>query len=336
MNHFRELESHRRPVLQLFRRLLRHGGQFEEARPVIVGEFRKWKGLMSSYKARERILDGYHWEEVLRRAIVDDEPGLLKDIEDRIHVYKQEMERRQNVKSGLVQRNQRHKGPKDPLQNYNKPPEGMQLRILQEENKRLTYKRRVLRNSADRLSKKVDLDELYMDVFLIPEYRRQREMSIMNTRRSRDMAKPPTARITNVTTPIGPFSLLQVVGYKQSSILGMRIRKALADKRQQKIAKLEEYLTYARQQAQWEKEVEKSRKHLETLTTQWCQPIEDALVRMKRGIDRDRNRFLNYRKIIIRRKKMLQPVLARRHENKIKQWQNYNPPPLHPFNKSYK
>ncbi|KAA8905453.1 hypothetical protein TRICI_005299 [Trichomonascus ciferrii] len=291
---------------------------------------------MSSYKARERILDAYHWEDVLRRAIIDDEPALLKDIEERIHAYEEEVKRRPGVKSKPVHRNQRHKGPQDPLQNYNKPPEGVQLRMLQEDNKRLTYKRRVLRNFPDRLSKKVELDELYMDIFLIPEYRRQREMSIMNTRRMREMAKPPASRITHVTTPIGPFSLLQVSGYKQSPILGMQVRKALSDKRQQKIAKLEEYLKYAKQQAVWEKEIEKSRKHLETLTKQWCEPIEDAIARMKRGLERDRNRYLTYRKVLIRRKQMLQPILAKRHENKIKQWQNYNPPPLHPLSKRYK
>lgn len=331
MNHFRELESHRRPVLQLFRRLLRHGGQFADARPAIVGEFKKWKGLMSSYKARECILDGYHWEDILRRTIVNKEPKLLKSIEDRIYVYNKEVERQRNVKTEPVQRNQRHKGPKDPLENYNKPPEGLQLHMLQEDNKRLTYKRRVLRNFTDRVSKKVELDELYMDIFLIPEYRHQRKTSIMNSRRNREMAKPPTARITNVTTPIGPFSLLQVVGHRQSPVLGMRVRKALADKRQQKIAKLEEYLAYAKQQAMWEKDVDKSRKHLETLTKQWCEPIENALTRMKNGLDRDRTRFLNYRRVIIRRKQMLKPILAKRHENKIRRWQNYNPPPLHPF-----
>lgn len=336
-SHFRNLRGHRVPVLQLYRRLLRHCGQFENARPVVVSRFKKFKGLMSSYITRDRILEGYSWEEKLRRAILDPEGNketvkyINQEIEKYRHTLLENGKRTTNVSSSK-QRNRKHKKRQpDPLVDYNLPPEGIQLNSLKQDNRLRTYRNRVYRNFSDRLSQKSELDQFYLDVFLTPEYRRQREDAIIQQRKKREMFKPPTIRMVSLQTPIAPFALLKVVGFKQTYQLGQHIRRALQDKRQIKLAKLERYLEYAQEQADWEKEVEGDSNNQNKAL--WCDPIQDAVNRVRKSIDQDKRRRLRYRKRLLRRKKMLENMAMYRHRKKVASWQKSSSSPrvLHPF-----
>lgn len=338
--HFRDLASHRIPVLQLYRRLLRHAGYVDLSlseqktslsnkllRKTISDAFKYYRPLMSSYTTLSMINEALKWEESLRLSILnptdlDLKAYIRKDHETFKNLLGEKQKRRE--KNEKYQKREKVSRRTDKSDRYNLPPVGHELELLRERTLRNTYRRRLTKLGV-LPQKNVDEGMFYVNTFLVPEYRLQKKNEIESIKRERIMSKPLTARlrVLRLNALVGALSYLNVTGQKQTLGLTSTIRKLMLSKDVEKLERLKEIAYLAKLEAQWQDDSVDS----------WTEPIMQSLALLRSRIKKA-EKLAMHRKILIARKARIDHMLEGRHKRLVKRLESYKPVSLyeeHPY-----
>ncbi|CAN6649043.1 hypothetical protein TRVA0_023S01486 [Trichomonascus vanleenenianus] len=331
---FRNLESHRRPVLRLFRQLIRLASDLEGETgktgvAAISYQFKKYKGLLEPYKAREVIMKAFEWEQILR----SNEPCRDKRVNQEIERYKEEMrviqakkERRKSIQLNSTHVRQKENAEIDSnlTDLYNPPPNEFEKDKVRQTNRLIKYRGRAIKEYQSKLSRKAEIDDEYVDLFLAPQYQLEKRKRIVENICRRELERPKQARLSYVNSPVGPLSYLKLTGKSPTPAAGAIIREAMQLRFVERVRELEGHLELAIHEAHWENQVagasEQEESSLDDLINDWTEPIREAIAQIQDKRKHRIRKMVANRKVLVMRRGYIQRVFDNQQKNRIKMW----------------
>lgn len=336
ISHFSRLSNHKRPVLNLYRNLIRLGNSIpsELSKDVLYGvknTFRCNKKTKSPHAARDQLEYGYFWESILLEAI---EKCSTENITSEIVKHKKMVQEKRKMRASrkLLQtyrldQNNRVGTMMNNLRDYNQiAPAGTEEYEKLKSLARIdTFRKRAIRHLKRHklISVKSDLDPFYIDVFIAPQLRSERYKKQNIWKMKRETTFKST-RLSKIITPSGPMTQLLVPGQgrRTSKLRAMRVRNMLKMDFKPKIERLDNLIELAKYEAWWEKHVEKSELHLPALTLEWTGPIKEYRNTIVQRRLREYERNENYRQRLVSKKKYIDNILRGKVRRNKELWQS--------------
>lgn len=350
ITHFRNLQGHKRPVLKLYKLLLRHSAALPfvpsknaDIRNEISTRFHANSNMMSGFHAKNLIEDAMRWARILREAI---QSGGVKGDSDSLQIIQKELEKidvikkkNQCKKESTKQREKNYR--RNPLKGswldeYNQAAykiehdkKGSVKACLYKSTSRVATNRgRALRKFSKGFQGKYKLDEVYIQAFIIPQYRSYYETKSLERRMKIETSRPLQMKLAIFKTHIGPFSYLKYPGQKiHPSIVPYMHNYRKISFREAGLTNDNAFLL-AHYEDKWEELLEEKFQQPKPLGSYVTvlQQIEshDNKVRNKKI------KLLNeHRKALEVKKLMLDNMLAKSFPDKIRYWKNYEPQSIH-------
>lgn len=323
ISHFSKLSNHKRPVLNLYRRLLRLGNNLpnELSQDVLHGvrnTFRSNKKTTSPHAARDQLEYGYFWESIISEAIIEHKTEKiiteLTKHKNSIRKKRKELKSRKLLQSYRFDKANRLSTVLVDLGAYNEnsPPDTEEYEKLKTFARIDTFRKRAIRHLKRHqlISVKSELDPFYLDVFIAPQLR-QEHYKRQNLWKMKRETTFKSTRVSKIPTSVGPMTQLLVPGQgrRTSKMRALRVRNMLRIDFKPKIAALDNLLELAKYEALWEKQVEKSELHLPTLTLEWTAPIKkyrnDLFAKQQKEYERNEI----YRQRLVSKKQYIDNIL---------------------------
>lgn len=321
--HFKQLESHRKPLFQLYRRLIKYSYHVPLSvnyqiylRTEISNRFHDGKKIMAPSIAREKLATASEWEAKMRQAITTEldspkkENVYTKWIQNQIDTY---------MRDSLAQ----HHSAADQKLVWNPPKEGKDLeaykclsRVQFQRSKMIkTYQKQGI------LSPRVDkLDPTYIDYVLLPEWMARQDRERTKKQQKLETEKPQKAHVVYVPTPLGRIYFLRKPGL-QSQALTRFIHDSVHTKLMTKMEELEDLEQLALLEAKWEHELANSGYTETELKDQWTGPVTNAILDLKLQKKKFERKTTQYISTIVSRKRLADIQFKGQQERKIQKWQ---------------
>lgn len=332
--HFKFLSSHRKPVLHLYKRLLKYTYHLPLSfnyqvylRNEISKRFKDDKKIMAPSASKKRIIAGQTWEKNLRNTILY-ELGLHDQITAKDHfsepgknVYKAWLERQIAVFMTTKQEN--HIKQQNEKLEWNPPKTGAELELFRLKSRVQLKRLKTLKAYTDKQlisPRKEEIDPLYVDYILVPEAFKSDEKARRDKKKQIQTRGPRQAHVQYVPTPLGRIYFLRT-GRPQSKQLSRLIHYSIHTKLIDKINHLDKMEKLASLEAEWEIKHDKTvLEQPEIVMQNWLAPIKIA--KMKYNLKQKKFKTLttSYHSIIYNRKRLRDKILVGRHLRNIKYW----------------
>lgn len=322
VSNFRNLESHRRPILHLFRHLLRISSVIEHKKETAF-IFKQRKGIQSSYKAREWIQEAFEWDEILREYALD---GSHKEkVNEKLEKIHSHMNPVKKIQKKEGEKNQGHKKEKDRFIDYNTQLNELKLEELKNEHALQTYRKRILKHEQQmfNLTSKRDIDNEYIDLIKTPDYRTKQELAKLNNMFKRDV-RSPNVKLQYMTTPLGFFWYLKRPDKPPSDTVGGMIRSLKQDRSLEQRRELEQLLNAAKDEALWESIT--NNKDIKITEKEWTKEIMNDIKRIDKRRKDIETKLEKNRDTLIQQMTLLNQAYQGRRERRYQRWQSTDPP----------
>lgn len=332
--HFRNLQSHRASVFQLYRSLLRNVNHLplsQNDNSIVHGQiksrFKDGRKLMAPSAVRRDLIEGYRWNSHMYHAILDtSQPPSsisLEWIKTQLKQYQADIERQEQFEKGKSI-------------NLNPPPTGDDLIKLQTTSRFVTMRYRMLRSYKNncRVSKKSELDDTYVNGILIPEYFARKELRKTINLEKIQTSKPKEASIAFIPTLICPIYYLKYPYKRNSRGLHRIVTNMLHTKLFDKIDALEQAKILAQYEADWEAELEQNQQHRsidrigmmewsktrKKISNEWLRPLDESIAQTQSKVDNLRKREKLHARVLFSRKKMLNKTYEGKFRANLWKW----------------
>lgn len=332
--HFKFLSSHKKPVLHLYKRLLKYTYHLPLSfshqvylRNEITKRFKDDKKIMAPSDSKKRIFAGQTWEKNLRNTILY-ELGLYDKITAKDHlsepgtnVYKGWVERQIGFYMKTQQDN--HIKKQNEKLEWNPQKVGVELEIFRVKSRVQLKRLRMLKSYTDRQlisSRKDEIDPLYIDSILLPEAFKSDEKTRREKKKQLNLRGPRKTHIQYVPTPLGRIYFLRT-RRPQSRHLSRLIHNSVHTKLIDKINRLDNMAKLASLEAEWEIKHDLTVTDTpETVMADWLTPIQTAKTRYNSRQLRFKTVTTSYHSVIYNRKRLQDKVLVGRNLRHIKYW----------------
>jgi hypothetical protein len=344
ITHFRDLEGHKGPVLRLYRVLLRHSANlpFESSkngdiRHAISQAFHKNTNMMSGIHARNQLIDAIKWAEILRLTIQGDHTslGLVKEELENIKSTKD----KQALQAAPFKRREKNYTP-DPrkgswLDEYNQAAHNLLSSedpvaacLFKSTSRIATNRGRALRKFSNEFREKYKLDELYIEAFIIPEYRNQHDIRALKWRIQVESSRPLTMKLTTFRTSMGQFSYLKLPG-KRASTNTMQYMHNYRKDVFHEIRHTTDYdLMLAQFEDDWEDLLDKTF-GLPKPPGSYTSELREMKEYNNQKREAKMQLLSEHRKVLEARKFMWDRTLAKGFAQRVQYWKNYEPEKIH-------
>lgn len=351
---FRKIESHKAPVRQLFRSLLRNTTHLPLAQPEIdtirnqiVSKFQNEKHQMSLTQILLRLRQGYIWNDHMYNAIKQHNERVITGSNDSLNPKVESSSESLNwIKSQLkLYLEQLEQKQLEEHLNTKIPPTQDELARLQTLSRFTTARTRMLRSYKNntRVSKKVELDNTYINSILVPEYFNRKQLSKTIQRKKVQTAKPRTAQIKFVPTAVGIMHFLRVPSNRPSSALSRIIRDGIHSNLLKNIDLLESMKVMARYEAEWEARLESNENEAQRLQpgslldismdysqsyknhiNEWHEPINESIRTIQKRINNKRKREKLHARTLVGRKRLIDASYYGKYRGNLWKWKKYD------------
>lgn len=326
--HFKKLESHRVPVLQLYKTILRNALHLPLPQPdvhtihsEIALQFRQGRSSMAITKTQLLLNKAQLWSDHIYNAVRDSKSesnSSLDWIKSQLH---------QHLKDTAM----KERRLQDQQIKIDTRPQGDDLKILQSRSRYTVFKHRLLRSyqKSCRVSRKSPLDDTYINSVLLPEFMARKDEKKLQQRRAIETGSPQTARLAYIPTPVGTVYFLRYPPKKMKRNLASYIHNHIHTNVYAKIDKLNDLMVLAAYEASWEYEMQ-SEKPLhdqissDRIAAEWRNPIESSIKQLNYRIWQSSSSKEQHLDILLRRKRQKDRVYLRRYQGKLEKWRLYD------------
>ncbi|VVT53693.1 uncharacterized protein SAPINGB_P003702 [Magnusiomyces paraingens] len=322
--HFRKLDSHRIPVLQLYKSILRNTlhltlpqNDVHTLRTEITEQFKAGRNSMAIIKTKYLLQMAQVWSTHIYNAVRDPKSESLNWIKARMIEQKQQREYECRIQQD---------------KNITKPtrPTGEALVNVQRRSTYTVFRHRMLRSyqKSGRISAKSELDETYLNSVLIPEFMERKAEQKLQRRRAIETGSPQSARIVYIPTPIGTFYFLRYPPKKMKRNLASLIHNHIHTNKMAQIDQLKGLIKLAEYEAQWEYDLEQGssggQQQLDALKREWLAPISASIKGINSSVWKRGHKNEIYLSTLLMRKKQKDRIYQGIHERKLKKWKQYD------------
>lgn len=333
--HFKQLESHRKPLFQLYRRLIKYTYHVPLSfnyqvylRTEVSRRFHDGKKIMAPSIAREKLITANEWELNMRNSILFD-----LEMFDKMELS-QSLDTNTNTHLAWIQ-NQIDDYMRESLEKYQKksdqslvwnpPKQGVELKNFICMSRTQFQRQKMIKEYQKNglISARKDLlDPTYIDYVLLPEWMEKKERERTAKRKRIETEKPQETHMVYVPTPLGRIYFLRQP-WGQSHDLTRFIHASVHTKVPEKVAELEELEKLAVYEAQWEALVNPDNSQsVAELKEQWTQPIKSALLDLRVKKTVFERKTSQYVATNVSRKRLKDIELQGKHERNVLKWAN--------------
>lgn len=333
ITHFRELQGHKLPVLRLYRTVLKHianlplsGDENAQIRRIWSNQVHKNTNMMAGFHAKRQLNEARRWARLFRLAIEGD----CKAIESVKQELQLRLERERREIARVAEEPKRERNYRmDPrkgtwLDEYNRviTQNLAESPLFRASSRQATNRGKAMRKFTDEFKRKYDLDEFYIDSFIVPDFCRVRELQAIERRKKLEMSRPLTAVLSTFRSPFGPFSYLRLPGKRTNSRTMQYMHNYRKDVFHETRHNIDDFLVLAQCEDDWE----------DLLSRKFGQPkTPESYTTELRNVTKHRNqqrtvktrKLMEYRKVLELRKLQWDRALGKSFPDRVKYWKEF-------------
>lgn len=349
--HFKSLESHRIPVLHLYKSLIRLSLHLPVSKDYkslihsqIITKFKDGKKHMSPKTVKELLTKARLWNDKMYNAIKHDYENRIMPNKDGVaSLIAEDVDFQtspclkwinvqiKNHQALLKQKEEQQKANEKLKQTQELDKTQIERQKLQSWNALYKHKLIMAYRKSGRLATnipKAELDHTYIECILLPDYLKNQEMIKLGRRRKLQLSRPLTAKLAYTGVPTGKFFFLRYPWKRQNKILSQMIHKAIHSDLQARIEQLEELKVLANYEYAWEENLKSSTdfKSLEKNGPQhgWVAPINDSINSLKLLHNAREAKNNAHLRVLLRNKRLIDISFSRKYEKTIAKWKAYS------------